>query len=204
PLLQLMAPPASTWAAALTDSAILLRDSAGYQTVGASDLQLALRDSAARDHFLRELRPKANPPMGRIEAGVRHLARTVSWSTPRNAVLNFVKPRAVAAAHNALLVSMARGSKCGVRFRHADQWLNDALKTGSPALAGLAKQAAELLANALPPPEGLSEALAVAYRQCLLGIFDVFAQRAERDLSALSAFSMPEEIWTGSFGQWHA
>lgn len=201
-IVQLIAPLAANWSAALTNAAIMLRDSRRYETLGLSDLQRGLFDEEARRSFLSSLQPKSIPPIGRYEAGLRHVVRTLSWSTPLNVLRNLFAPRVLAVSHNSLMVRMARQSNSGVAFRHARICLDESLAKQHQFRTELAYEAAHSVAKALAVPEGLHGKLEEGYRSFLMGILVHFALRAERDLKALDAIPFPAEVWTGSFGSW--
>lgn len=202
PILRLIAPAAASWSAALDSAAFLVSHSRSLRLAGeASLLQRSLLDVEAQRLFLQQAEMYRNPPMRRLEAELRHLARTLSWSRPSQVMANTIRPRIMAVTHNSLLMATARNSTSGVGFRQGD-FLLDRARNLRPAVAtDVAQQAAEYCVSATGPRD-FPDDIEHNRISLLLGLMRNLAQLAESDLASLRDERLPDEIWTGTFGKW--
>lgn len=202
PILRQIAPSAANWAAALDEAALLASRSRGQHLTGEANLlQRSLFDGEARTSFLKQVQPKANPPMRRLEAELRHLARTLSWSRSGTWLRHLLRPKILAVAHNPLLVATARQSAYGVSFCHADFVVETARVTRPKVATERAREAAAHLSAVLGTRD-LPDEIEVARQFLLHDLLQVLAELAETDLAVLAEEKLADEIWTGTFGKW--
>ncbi|MDR0701114.1 MAG: hypothetical protein LBF61_01675 [Azoarcus sp.] len=201
-IVDLISPHICQWLSAVMEAAFLCREMGRNDALLAHDLVAALMDRERRGHLLSRLAPKRLEPMGRLEAGFRHVARTLSWSRPGTFRRNLFSPRTLAIAHNSLLVETARGVTDGIGFFHGSHLLDIALKNYGKSLAGKTESVLEFMLPYLSWEESFPEWIISACRDLMAEIIRCFAERAERDLAALSGVPLPGRIWTGTFTPW--
>lgn len=135
---------------------------------------------------------------------LRRVARTASWTPPHRMPTALLAPKATAISHNGLLLNEARRRRGSLRFHQAESFVLAGRRTGSPSGVppGALPDAAAIV-DVLCREPALETGYASELRRLIAGTVSQAIASAAGDLAGLSRLpKLPEEIWSGTGGQW--